>query len=137
MRHVISTLAADTRYTNWVNNAGLNMPDHSVLVRGGAGVAHRGSGDIWTPDGLRTEVSDEDAAWLAKHPHFIEHQKKGFVKIVDKPLDANKAAQTMADNDGSRPKTEADVKADAEKAAAEVGLKPEETLQVTTNSKKK
>jgi hypothetical protein len=133
----MSTLAADNRYTGWVTNAGLNTVERSVLIRGGAGVAVKGArnpGD--TAHGLRTEVSDEDAAWLATHKQFQAHQKRGFVRIMNTAQDPNKAAASMAADDGSRPMTAADVKADAEKAAAGSDLKPEETLSVTTNKKK-
>lgn len=136
-KQVMSTLAADTKYTGWVTNAGLNTVLRSVLIRGGAGVAVKGArqpGD--TPQGLRTEVSDEDAAWLAQHKQFIEHQKRGFVRIMNTAQDPDKAAQSMAPDDGSRPKTSADVKKDADEAAAKSGLKPEETLQAVTNDKK-
>lgn len=139
MKHVISTLAANTKYVGWVHQAGINSIERVVEVRGGAGVALQSAGQInaGTPGGLRTEISDDDAAWLSKHAHFQEHLKRGFVRIEDKPVDPEKAAQSMAEDDGSRPKTNEDVKRDAADAAAKAGLTPDETLQVTTNGKKK
>lgn len=139
MKHVISTLAANTKYVGWVHQAGINTIERVVEVRGGAGVALQSAGQInaGTPSGLRTEISDEDAAWLSKHKQFQDHVKRGFVRIVDKPVDPEKAAESMADDDGSRPKTNEDVKKDAAEAAAKAGLSPEETLQATTNGKKK
>lgn len=139
MKHVISTLAANTKYVGWVHQAGINTIERVVEVRGGAGVALQSAGQInaGTPSGLRTEISDQDAAWLSQHKQFQDHVKRGFVRIVDKPVDPEKAAQSMADDDGSRPKTNEDVKKDAAEAAAKAGLTPEETLQATTNGKKK
>lgn len=138
MKHVFSTLACDNRYTEWKTNAGLNSIERSVLVRGGAGVAIKTLGPVGaTPMGVRTEVSDADAEWLSKNGHFIEHQKRGFVKIVNVAQDPEKAAQSMSDEDKSRPKTADDVKKDAATEAAKSGLAPEETLNVATGAPKK
>ena len=121
MRHIISTLSADTRYTNWRNDAGLNTADHSVLDRGGAGVALVGGGQIVnTPQGVRTEVSDSDSVFLSEHPQFKEHVARGFVRILSTAVDPEKSAQSMATDVGSLPKTPADVKAAAEINARKV-----------------
>lgn len=140
MKHVISTLAASTKYTGWVHTAGINTIERIVEVRGGAGVALLSAGQIvgaGTPSGVRTEISDDDAAWLMQHKQFQDHLKRGFVRIVDKPVDPEVASKTMSDDDASRPKTEQDVKKDAADTAAKAGLTPDETLQVATNGKKK
>jgi hypothetical protein len=136
MRHIISTLSADTRYTNWRNDAGLNTPDHSVLVRGGAGVALIGGGQIVeTPQGVRTEVSDSDAVFLSEHPQFKEHVARGFVRILNTAQDPDKVAESMASDVGSLPKTPEDVKKAADEAAKkqEAGTPP---LQAVTNKAK-
>ena len=69
-KKIVSRLEAATRYTD---TAALGSPaaPRSVLVKG----LHRGAATV-------TEVSDDDAAFLAAHPHFIEHAARGFVKIV-------------------------------------------------------
>ncbi len=135
-KHVISTLSADTRYAEWVTQPGVNTILRSVLVKGGAGIAVGGAGQIFTPDGVRTEVSDSDAEFLSKNGHFIEHQKRGHVKIENSARDPDKVAQKMESDDGSAPKTPADVKKEADEAAKKSGLKPEETLQAVTNKAK-
>lgn len=135
-KHIYSTLSADTRYAEWVTQPGVNTMLKSVLVRGGAGVAVGGAGQIFTPDGVRTEVSDADAEFLSKHGQFIEHQARGHVRIESKAFDAEKVAQKMETDGGSTPKTPVDVKADADSAAKKSGLKPEETLQAVTNKGK-
>jgi hypothetical protein len=137
MKHVFSTLSADTLYTDWDTQPGVSTVQRQVLVRGGAGVAQRGNGPkIYTPAGVRTEVSDEDAAFLVSHGMFKFHQERGHVKIEDVPRDADKVAQKMDADTGAAPKTPADVKKAAEEAAKKSGLKPEETLQVVTNKGK-
>jgi len=135
-KHVYATLSADTRYADWVTQPGVNTVLRSVLIRGGAGVAIGGSGQIVTPNGVRTEVSDEDAEFLANHKQFQEHQKRGHVRIENVARDPDKVAQKMEPDKGSMPKTPADVKKDAADAAKQSGLKPEETLQVVTNKGK-
>jgi hypothetical protein len=126
-------LSANTRYAQWVNQSGLNTIYRSVLIRGGAGIALRGMGQqVFTPSGIRTEVSDEDAEFLATHKQFQEHQKRGVVRIESIARDPDKVAQKM-EPDVSKPKTPADVKKDADDAAKKSGLKPEETLQAVTN----
>jgi len=70
-KKVISKLEAATRYTDTAA-LGAPSPPRSVTIKG----LHRGAAVV-------TEVSDADAAFLAAHPHFIEHQARGFVKIVE------------------------------------------------------
>ena len=74
-----------------------------MLVNGGAGMAQIGAnGKTIIPDGVLTEVSSEDAEFLAQHPLFQDHQKRGFVKIINITEDPDKVAQSMQKNDGSR-----------------------------------
>jgi hypothetical protein len=63
-----STLQGDTLYRE--QPTGIGAP-RAVLVKG----LRRGAPTV-------TEVSDEDAQFLAAHWHFIEHQERGFVRIV-------------------------------------------------------
>jgi hypothetical protein len=133
-KHIFSTLNADTRYTSWGTQPGVNTMQRSVLVRGGAGVAQRSQGTrVYTPDGVRTEVSDDDAAFLLTNKQFLAHQERGFVKIASAARDPDSVAQGMELDDGGKPKTAADVKAYADAVAKKSGLQPGETLQVTTN----
>lgn len=69
-KQIQSTLQADTRYVE-DPPSGISAP-RSVVVKG----VRRGRPVV-------TEVSDDDAAFLAVHPHFVEHQQRGFVKIVE------------------------------------------------------
>lgn len=134
-KHIISTLSADTKYAQFVTQPGVNTIQRFVLVRGGGGIATRGFGQVYTPAGVRTEVSDADAEFLANHKMFKEHQARGHVRIEKIARDADKAAQSMDSDNGSAPKTPADVKKEADEAAKKSGLKPDETLSVVTNKK--
>jgi hypothetical protein len=134
-KHVFSTLNASTAYTDYTNHSGVNTPIRRVLVHGGAGVAQAaGAGvRVFTPQGVRTEITDEEAAFLQKHPDFIEHQKRGHVRIENTARDPDKVAEKMDLDEGSKPKTAADVAKFAADAAKKSGLKPDETLQVASN----
>jgi len=133
-KYVISTLTADNRYVGWNKSGGVNMIERSVVVRGGAGIPRASdAGDGATPSGVRTQVSDEDAEFLANHPHFQQHAKGGFVKIVNTAQDPEKAAQSM-DKDASGPKTAKDVAADNKKNEKDDGTPP---LQAVQNNSKK
>jgi len=138
-KQIYSTLSSDTRYTDTEKlPGGLNRVRRSVLVRGGAGIALRGAGQqVATPSGVRTEVTDEDAAFLANHGIFKEQMERGFLRIENSARDPEKVSEGMEGEDPSRPKTQADVQRDAAAAAARTGLQPDETLQAVTGKPKK
>lgn len=132
-KYVVSTLTADNLYTDWVNNNGTNNPAHSVLVKGGAGVADPKlaaviSADVNFREGVITQVSDQDAAFLEKNLHFKFHQERGFVKIISVNKNPETVAHSMEKDNGSRPRNENDVKEFAKK-------KGDDTLQAVTNKK--
>ena len=130
-KHIISTLGADTKYTSWVTNAGVNTVCREVLVRGGAGVNDKRGIAV---DGVRTEVSDADAKFLSEHGMFKFHQERGHVKIASIARDPDAVAQSMEVDDGTRPRTPGDV----EKFAKEKGLgkEPGTEFRAATNSKR-
>ena len=137
-KHVISTLGADTRYTKWMNQGGPHTALRSVLVKGGAGIVSplsfvRGSVRA-APEGVSTEVSNEDAEFLAAHDQFKEHQKRGFVKIINMDKNPDSVAQSMEKDEGSRPRNAGDVKKYSEDLKKKLGKSdPAADLKVTTN----
>jgi hypothetical protein len=141
-KRVISTLAADNNYCQWVHNAGVNTLLKSVLVKGGGGVARpvdviKSSlgGALGTPEGVGTEVSNEDAEFLAQHKLFQEHQERGFVRIVNGVRDPDTVAQAMETDEGSRPRNNADVEEFAK--AKNLGKDdPSTKLQAVSNKKR-
>ena len=124
-KHVISTLGANTKYTQWESHGGPNRAIRGVLVKGGAGIVSplsfvRGSVRA-APDGISTEVSNEDAEFLSKHPQFVEHQKRGFVKIINMDKNPDSVAQSMEKDEGSRPRNAGDVKKYSEDLKKKLG----------------
>lgn len=130
-KYVVSTLTRPNRYCDWETTSGIGTIVREVLVNGGAGLASTVGNQIYTPDGVRTEVSNEDAEFLAAHPLFQEHQKRGFVKIIATAKDPDTVAQGMESKDGSRPQTPSDVENYSKKFQ-----KGENTLSVVTNRKR-
>lgn len=126
MPHVISTLSNDTCYaeydipeTEGVKVARPATQKTSVTVKGGANVNHQ---IIGTPKGQRTEVTDSQADFLAKHPLFQKHEDDGFVKIFGHKVNANKAARDLTMRDTSAPLNEA--QGDFEKGGRAAGVAP-------------
>jgi L-2-hydroxyglutarate oxidase LhgO len=108
--YVYSTLTCDNIYHLYAERTQkdqLNRIIASVKIKGGAGVAVGGNMNnpaIFTPQGVVTEVSDSDLEILKKNPVFIEHEKRGFLKVDSKKADANTVSQKMK-KDNSAPKT--------------------------------
>ena len=79
MPHITSTLTAPQEYAEWTEQPGGGLKIiKSVIVQGGANVANK---HFVTPQGVVTEVTDEQADFLKNHVGFKEHQERGFVKI--------------------------------------------------------
>lgn len=138
-KYVVSTLSADNRYTDWKNENGTNNPAHSVLVKGGARVADPRLAAVVSQtganfkEGVLTEVSDADAAFLDKNTGFNFHRERGFVKIITINKNPDTVARSMEVDDGSRPRTDADVKKFAKENGKDKG---EEKLQAVVNGGK-
>ena len=104
--YVFSTLANDQLYTNWIQGgADLPIKGHSVLIKGGTGVAND---RLITPIGVSTEITDYDLEELQKNPSFKDHETKGFLVVKAKNLEAEKVASDMNMEDESAPLTEAE-----------------------------
>ena len=104
--YVFSTLANVQLYTKWLQGGG-DMPikGHSVLVKGGTGVAND---RLITPLGVSTEITDYDLEELQKNPSFKDHEKNGFIVVKAKKAEAEKVAADMNLKDESAPLTDAD-----------------------------
>ena len=85
---------------------------HKVEIKGGHNLnaAHNPSqpNNIYTPYGIRTEVSDEDFEFLLNNPTFVRHVEKGFLSYDKKKIAPEKKAADMEQKDGSAPLTPKD-----------------------------
>ena len=106
--YVFSTLANDQRYVNWVKGPNdIPTEGHSVFIKGGTGVAND---RLITPQGVATEITEEDLAQLEQNPSFMQHKKDGFVTVRAKKAEAEKVAADMNLKDESAPMTHSDYK---------------------------
>lgn len=107
MPHVVSKLAAGVDYVLYEKTgSGKLVAIGAVSIDGGASVANKKT--LYTPDGVVTPISDQDAEMLALDPVFQEHLANGSVKLLrTKPGDPDKAAADL-DKDQSAPVTPGD-----------------------------
>lgn len=135
MPHIASTLTTDMKYTLWGSNpGGVNVETKHVIIHGGHGVAHRRShGGLETPEGVMTQVTDEELEILEKDEVFQLHKKNGFVRVIKtaKAPAPEKAAADMAAADASAPLVDKDFQ-EGGRAAAPSDLK----LSVSKDKKK-
>jgi len=101
MRHyVYSTMSTDVAYAYWVpSGQGTMIQDsaRTVLIRGGAGVA---DARLITPQGVVTEVTDDQLEHLRKDEVFKLHERGGFVSVQSVSYDPPKVESVVADMTG-------------------------------------
>ncbi len=66
-------------------------PKFKVLVRGGANVM----GQVHTPSGVVTKITDEEAEFLRTNDLFCLHSKNGLVKILANAPDGDVVAKDL------------------------------------------
>ncbi|MCL1860942.1 MAG: hypothetical protein FWG52_05335, partial [Proteobacteria bacterium] len=93
--YVYSTLTADQEYCEWINSQIEGNPPtmgHSIIIKGGANLVTGELGwdgyhpNLYTPSGVVTRISKDDAEFLKRNPIFQIHEKKGFVRIDKKEI---------------------------------------------------
>lgn len=123
-KYVLSTATCGQKFVQYqpaVSPGGLNVPLRHVIIHGGANSASTTSGfgeltntedgiPLWTPAGVVTKVSDEDAALLEGNEAFCRARDLGFFQIMDtNPGDSHnkikKLAAEMTPRDVSAPLT--------------------------------
>lgn len=134
--YILSTLTADQEYTAYrEGGADLPLAAASVFVKGGANVADK---RLVTPQGVVTKVDADQMAILESNEVFQLHKRNGYITVSErKPADADAAAASQANRDGSAPMVEGDFKegegpasvgattAEADKGAAQTSVAPQ------------
>ncbi len=93
-KYVFSKLPSSTAYTQWhTGPGGIQTAGRHVNIRGGAGVANK---HLVTPQGVMTEVTDEEAEFLLNDHHFKQHQNNGFVTITAGRAEVEKVVADMS-----------------------------------------
>lgn len=121
MPYVVSTMTDSVKYAIYgKTNPDLPSLESHVLIHGGANVANEdgigiksAGAPIWTPRGIATKVSNEQAELLEKHPLFQLHYTNGFVQILgDSDVNADEVALDMEAADKAAPLTDAKLEAE-------------------------
>jgi IS5 family transposase len=120
MAHIYSTLTAGQTYCTYkkINIPGEQRPRSGIIekrinIKGGHKIHARHDGkdtQAYTPQGVVTEVTEEELEILRTIPQFVEHEKNGFIIAIagNKVKDKEKIAADMKSSDGSSPKTPKD-----------------------------
>ncbi len=110
MPYVASTQSAPVEYVDWIAgpSGGAHVRGMSVTVNGGANVAQRESGGIFTRQGVLTKVTDDELAFLQRNEVFKDHLKAGHVKIMRSESKPEKFTGDMKKRDASAPLTVSD-----------------------------
>ena len=100
MPYVYSTLSADNTYALYDNAGGAGGPQvqiAGVTIRGGSSVMQSGAnvpGGLYTPFGVRTEVTDQQLDILESNTEFQNHVKRGFITVSNRKTQAEKVASS-------------------------------------------
>ena len=111
MPHITSTMTAAVQYNCYVDTpSGQKTVKESITIQGGANVASK---HFITPDGVVTQVTDEQIKLLEQDKTFKIHLDNGFVKIHKT---AKKNVKDMEKKDKSTPITPSDYTKKGKKA---------------------
>ena len=104
MMYVLSKLTGAQDYSFYAKDTavGVNQVICTIHINGGTNLADK---HFITPDGVVTEITEEQAERLRTHPIFALHEKNGFVKIVSSEKSAEKAKKDTQEEDKSAPMT--------------------------------
>lgn len=107
MPYIVSKLASGVNYATYRKQArgGKPIPVGTILVKGGADVVDKRT--LIMPGGVVTEVRSDQVEQLRNNPIFVEQEKDGYLKVLDKKPDPDKAA-TSLDKDVSAQITDSD-----------------------------
>jgi hypothetical protein len=113
MVHVFSTLANPQKFAVYempdatdANQMGrLPVMTHSVLIRGGAGIASK---NLITRQGVHTAITVEDYEAIANNSTFKKFVADGFIRVEKRDYDIDKMVGDMNPRDPGGPITPAD-----------------------------
>lgn len=108
--YVYSTMAAGIDFAFYNKDAnGVPVMSRKITVKGGHGIAGKtGEGiNIITPQGVRTEITEDEYAMLKTNEVFNNHLKSGCMTVETTKINPEKVARDMG-LDTSRPKAPGD-----------------------------
>ena len=110
MPYVYSTLTASQKYTTYKKgNNDMAVVDRQIVINGGAGISDK---FLRTPNGVVTNVTDEEFELLKTNKAFVRHAERGYIKVDEKLHDVDNVAADMETRDASAPLVDGDFAAD-------------------------
>lgn len=88
-----------TQYVKGINN--INLPNAQIVINGGADITNK---NLVTPQGVVTQITDNELEILKVNLDFQKHLEKGFIKYYKIRPDEEKEASKM-ERDASAPLT--------------------------------
>ena len=106
MPYVYSTLTSANEFAAYSQMGDQVRIGRTVRIEGGHGVMNR---NLITPQGVATEVTDDELEFLLTINGFQDHVNSGFITYDQKKVDAEKVIIDMERQDGSAQMSEADI----------------------------
>ena len=98
---ITSKLAAPVTYAFYEMGANkVNIVVDSITIKGGADVINKRS--LETPQGVVTELTDEQIEKLKSHPVFKTHLENGYVSILGSEKEAKQAPKDLQEDKSSQ-----------------------------------
>jgi hypothetical protein len=96
MQYVYSTLASDQDIAVWKDGpGGQKQVIKYIQIKGGAQIATKLAGEIITPLGIKTEVTDEDFALLQQDWTFNHFVENGKLVVLGESINPEKVVSDM------------------------------------------
>lgn len=112
---ILSRTSQDNEYVVWgARENGSFRVQRTILIKGGANVLDKTV--MKTPNGVVTEVSDEDWKELENHVAFKKHMERGFYEVMKEEKSANEAKKKQGKKDGGAQLTAQDFEERGQKA---------------------
>lgn len=123
MGFITSRMAAPVTYAFYTQGANkINIITDEITIKGGADVINKRSLD--TPQGVVTELTDEQIDKLKSHPIFKMHLANGAVAILGTEKEAHKAEADLKKDKSSQLTPEDYEKGNSEKQVIAKKSKP-------------
>lgn len=113
---IVSRASQDNEYVFWGSTTnGMRTVKKSILIKGGANVMDKTT--MTTPNGVVTEISDEDWEALKEHTAFKRHVDAGFMEVMQEEKKARESSKKKSSKkDGSAQLTPKDFEDKGQKA---------------------
>lgn len=123
MAFITSKLSAGVDYTFYKKNESkINIVVDTIHINGGADVVNKKTLD--TPQGVVTEITDEQLNKLKSHPVFQQHLENGYVIIQCTEKEAKKAEKYLEKDKSAQITPEDYEKGDSKKQIRRNSRKP-------------